>query len=84
MKILPLLVIALIASPTLAETSIHAGGFSYHVATGYKNDYNNNHKLLAVEHNGEITPRIVNCLSNLRPIWSEENIRKGRYKEFLI
>jgi hypothetical protein len=35
-------------------------------------------------HNGEITPRIVNCLSNLRPIWAEENIRKGRYKEFLI
>ena len=78
------LILALTATPSLAETSIHAGGFSYHVATGYKNDYNNNHKLLAVEHNGEITPRIVNCLSNLRPIWSEENIRKGRYKEFLI
>ena len=60
MKILPLLVIALIASPTLAETSIHAGGFSYHVATGYKNDYNNNHKLLAVEHNGVLVGRFSN------------------------
>jgi hypothetical protein len=34
--------------------------------------------------NGDITPRIVNCLSNLRPIWAQENMRKGRYKEFLI
>ena len=54
------LILALTATPTLAETSIHAGGLSYHVATGYKNDYNNNHKLLAVEHNGLLIGRFSN------------------------
>ena len=76
MKILPLLVIALIASPTLAETSIHAGGFSYHVATGYKNDYNNNHKLLAVEHNGLLVGRFSNSYDRTTAIaaygWSKQ------------
>ena len=54
------LILALTAKPTLAETSIHAGGLSYHVATGYKNDYNNNHKLLAVEHNRVLVGRFSN------------------------
>jgi len=54
------LILALTATPSLAETSIHAGGFSYHVATGYKNDYNSNHKLLAVEHNGVLVGRFSN------------------------
>ena len=51
---------ALSISNAEAETSIHAGGLSYHVATGYKNDYNNNHKLLAVEHNGLLVGRLSN------------------------
>jgi hypothetical protein len=76
MKILPLLVIALIASPTLAETSIQAGGFSYHVAAGYKNDYNNNHKLLAVEHNRVLVGRFSNSYNRTTAIaaygWSKQ------------
>ena len=48
---------ALYASNAQAETSIHAGALSYHVVTGHKVDYNSNHKLLAVEHNGFLVGR---------------------------
>ena len=70
------LILALTATPTLAETSIHAGGLSYHVATGYKNDYNNNHKLLAVEHNGLLVGRFSNSYDRTTAIaaygWSKQ------------
>jgi len=36
--------------PTYAETAIHLGGYSYHVATGHKVDYNDWHQLAAVEY----------------------------------
>ena len=70
------LILALTATPSLAETSIHAGGFSYHVATGYKNDYNSNHKLLAVEHNGLLIGRFSNSYDRTTAIaaygWSKQ------------
>ena len=41
---------ALYAPYAKSETAIHAGGYSYHVATGHKYDYNDWHRLAAVEH----------------------------------
>ena len=70
------LILALTATPSLAETSIHAGGFSYHVATGHKVDYNSNHKLLAVEHNGLLVGRFSNSYNRTTAIaaygWSKQ------------
>ena len=67
---------ALSISNAEAETSIHAGGLSYHVATGYKNDYNNNHNLLAVEHNGLLIGRFSNSYKRTTAIaaygWSKQ------------
>ena len=64
------------ASNAEAETSIHAGGLSYHVATGHKADYNSNHKLLAVEHNGFLVGRFSNSYDRTTAIaaygWSKQ------------
>ena len=37
-------------TPAHAELAIHLGGYSYHVATGHKVDYNDWHQLAAVEY----------------------------------
>lgn len=44
------LALALYSSNAKAQTAIHAGGYSYHVATGHKVDYNDFHRLAAVEY----------------------------------
>jgi hypothetical protein len=51
-KLFSLILATLLAfsAPAMAETAIHAGGYSYHVATGHKNDYNDWHRLAAFEH----------------------------------
>ena len=67
---------ALYASNAQAETSIHAGALSYHVVTGHKVDYNSNHKLLAVEHNGFLVGRFSNSYDRTTAIaaygWSKQ------------
>ena len=67
---------ALYASNAQAETSIHAGALSYHVVTGHKVDYNSNHKLLAVEHNGFLVGRFSNSYKRTTVIaaygWSKQ------------
>jgi len=67
---------ALYSGNAQAETSIHAGGLSYHVATGHKADYNSNHKLLAVEHNGFLVGRFSNSYDRTTAIaaygWSKQ------------
>ena len=64
------------ASNAQAETSIHAGALSYHVVTGHKVDYNSNHKLLAVEHNGFLVGRFSNSYKRTTVIaaygWSKQ------------
>lgn len=45
------LILALWSANAKAEpVSIHLGGYSYHVATGHKYDYNDWHELVAVEY----------------------------------
>lgn len=52
------LILALIAAALMVYAnnarseplSLHAGGYSYHVATGHKHDYNDWHRLAAVEY----------------------------------
>ena len=67
---------ALYARNAQAETSIHAGALSYHVVTGHKVDYNSNHKLLAVEHNGFLVGRFSNSYKRTTVIaaygWSKQ------------
>ena len=67
---------ALSISNAEAETSIHAGGLSYHVVTGRDVDYNSNHKLLAVEHNGFLVGRFSNSYDRTTAIaaygWSKQ------------
>lgn len=43
-----------------SETALHVGGYSYHVATGHKYDYNDWHQLVAVEYDSYIAGRFLN------------------------
>jgi len=44
------LILALWSANTKAEIALRLGGYSYHVAAGHKVDYNDWHRLAAVEH----------------------------------
>lgn len=33
---------------------------------------------------GETRPEVINCLSNLRPMWAEENMKKNASRETLL
>lgn len=43
-----------------AETAVHLGGLSYHVATGHKYSYNSNHQLTAIEYGSFMVGRFKN------------------------
>lgn len=55
--------LALLAHDAKADTAVHLGAYSYHVATGYKTDYNSNHELTAIEHDGWLAGRFKNSYS---------------------
>jgi len=54
------LTLLLLSEAAFSDTAIHVGAFSYHIITGHKNDYNSNHKLVAVEHNKIFVGRFSN------------------------
>ena len=49
MRLTLILILALLATPAMAETSIHLGGWSKHLVTGSDHDYTSSHDLFAVE-----------------------------------
>lgn len=71
-----LLMCAIYAANVKAETAIHLGGYSYHVATGHKEDYQDWHELVAVEHGNWIAGRFVNSYDRTSAIvgygWSKQ------------
>lgn len=52
----------------------------------YGTDWHIDHIVSMSEHiqNGETDPSIVNCLTNLMPLWAEDNLRKGSLRTRLI
>ncbi|MDW0360817.1 hypothetical protein Q8G38_16005 [Halomonas venusta] len=52
----------------------------------YGTEWHVDHIVSVSEHikNGETDPAVVNCLSNLRPAWAAENLRKGDKRMYLI
>lgn len=58
------------------ELSVHLSGYSYHVATGHKYDYNSNHQLTAIEYGSFMVGRFKNSYSRETRIiaygWSKQ------------
>lgn len=59
-----------------ADTAVHLGGYSHHVATGSEYDYNSNHQLTAIEYGSFMAGRFKNSYGRETQIiaygWSEQ------------
>lgn len=62
-RYLPLLIliaVVVMADPVSADTTVHLGGYSYHLSTEDLHDYNNWHRLVAVDVRGALLGRFAN------------------------